>query len=120
MLRLHSEHLAIPPESSQTRRPAEEGTLLPFSVSRATSTHSRGMSESGTRTATHSALGRCTCWPFFLKVRSPLDPTSETWVRLVRRRLNHHMPYLLFGSRAAATAADIWPVSTIAIISSRV
>ena len=62
MLRPHSEHLAIPPESSQTRRPSAEeaDTVALISVSRATSTHSRGMPESGTGTATHSSLGRCT------------------------------------------------------------
>ena len=66
MLRPHSLHLAIPPEICQTRRPAEGGTLLPLSVSRAVSTRSLGMPESGTGTATHSSLGRSTYWPFFL------------------------------------------------------
>ena len=52
MLRPHASHLAMPPESSQTRRPAADGDWLSLIASRAVSTHSRGMPESGTGTAT--------------------------------------------------------------------
>jgi hypothetical protein len=55
--RPHTPQRATPPESCPNLSPALDGTRLPSIAALATSTSSRGMPESGTGTAIHSALG---------------------------------------------------------------
>jgi hypothetical protein len=57
MAQPHPPQRSMPPESSQNRRPADEGRRFSLIAFRAASTHSRGTPGSGTGTATHSSRG---------------------------------------------------------------
>src|SRR5215208_6818954 len=69
----------MPPESSQTRAALAEGLALSLMASRAASTHSRGMPESGTGTAIHSERGFSVTLLWRRYRRSPSGPLSATW-----------------------------------------
>src|SRR5918997_2451778 len=99
----HPPQTRISPDNSQKRSPLLEGRRLRLTASLAAFTHSRGIPQSGTGTATHSSWGLITVAER-QRYDLPLGPRSETRVRRLRLRLNHHTPYVALGSRRAATS----------------